>query len=326
MSEPVRCAICQSTNTGKLLKAFDHLTGDEFAVFRCTQCDGAFTVPVPANLDRYYPRSYRNYRPGSRKIFEFMYRLQTRRWSRAFGKPGAVLEVGCGHGWMLNGLRSDGWRVFGMERNAASARFASTQLQLPVMVGDLDALRAEPTFDLIIMHHVLEHLPDPQSILRQCAERLKSGGTLIVCVPNRASWQFRASGAHWFHLDVPRHLTHFTPACLSHVCESAGLRVERVRFVSLDQDPFGWMVSLLNGMGFPQTRWLHWLAGHDRELSLTNVSMFLQSPFLLLAGFVLAPVSWIAGAGAVMEVHATRPLHHDSTRITRKSLKNEEMQ
>jgi hypothetical protein len=83
--------------------------------------------------------------------------------------------------------------------------------------------------------------------------------------------------------------------------------VERVRVISLDQDPFGWMVSLLNDMGFPQTRWLHWLAGRDRELSLTNVSMFLLSPFLLLAGFVLAPVSWIAGAGAVMEVHATRP-------------------
>ena len=92
-----------------------------------------------------------------------------------------------------------------MERNAASARFASTELQLPVMVGDLDALRAEPTFDLIIMHHVLEHLPDPQSILRQCAERLKRGGTLIICVPNRASWQFRASGAHRSHLDAPRH-------------------------------------------------------------------------------------------------------------------------
>jgi hypothetical protein len=77
MNEPVRCAVCQSTNTGELLKAFDHLTGDEFAVFRCTNCDGAFTVPVPASLDRYYPPSYRNYRSGSRKIFEFMYRLQT---------------------------------------------------------------------------------------------------------------------------------------------------------------------------------------------------------------------------------------------------------
>ena len=43
------------------------------------------------------------------------------------------------------------------------------------------------------------------------------------------------------------------------------------------------MVSLLNDMGFPQTRWLHWLAGRDRELSLTNIVMFLLSPFLLLA-------------------------------------------
>jgi hypothetical protein len=80
--------------------------------------------------------------------------------------------------------------------------------------------------------------------------------------------------------------------------------VQHVRFVSLDQDPFGWMVSWLNCMGFPQTRWLHWLAGRDRELSLTNVSMLLLSPFLLLAGFVLALISWLAQAGACMEVHA----------------------
>lgn len=302
-----RCSICHSPNTAPLLNdARDHLSGDRFEVVLCKQCDGAFTTPIPENLERYYPAAYRDYRRWSRRIFEIMYRLQTRRWARTMGPPGLALEIGCGHGWMLDALRSQGWRVCGTERTPASARFATRELQLPVIVGDLTAVQTAPTFDLMIMHHVLEHLPDPQEMLRQCAERLRENGTLIVAVPNRASWQFRASGALWFHLDVPRHLSHFTPACLQRICASSGLRVARIRFVSLDQDPFGWMVSFLNRIGFPQTRWLHWLAGRDRELSLKNVAMLALSPFLLLAGFLLAPASWLAHAGACMEVHIVR--------------------
>jgi SAM-dependent methyltransferase len=307
MNDPVQCVVCESFHTTELLRAADHLTRDSFQVWICKDCDGAFTSPVPANLDRYYPPMYRNYGPLSRRIFEMMYRLQTRRWARTFGKPGSVLEIGCGHGWMLNALRGYGWEVRGLERDQTSARHAIEELHLPVTVGGLDALPPAPTFDLILMHHVLEHLPEPRTILRHCAERLKEGGTLVIAVPNRGSWQFQMSGAKWFHLDVPRHLTHFTPGSLQRACETFGLKVKEVRFVSVDQDPFGWMVSMLNCLGFPQTRWLHWLAGRDNELTLTNVSMLLLSPFLLLAGFFLAPVSWTSDAGACMEVQAVKP-------------------
>jgi SAM-dependent methyltransferase len=306
MNESPRCELCKAPNAELLWSARDHLTGDAFNVFYCKQCDGAFTGGLPENLDKYYPPTYRNYGSWSRRIFEFMYRMQTKRWSKTFGPPGSVLEIGCGHGWMLNALRGYGWQVCGLERSEASASFAANELKLPVHVGDLNALEAKPAFDLIVMHHVLEHLPNPAEILRQCAARLKENGTVVVAVPNRASWQFRASGPKWFHLDVPRHLSHFTPECLQRLCEPAGLHVERVRYVSLDQDPFGWMVSFLNLLGFPQTRWLHWMAGRERGLFLQNAGMLLLSPPLLLAGFILAPLSWMAGAGAVMEAQIVK--------------------
>jgi hypothetical protein len=60
-----------------------------------------------------------------------------------------------------------------------------------------------------------------------------------------------------------------------------------LRFVSIDQDPFGWMVSLLNLCGFPQTRRFHWLAARDREFSHTNAAMLALSPLMLLIGFVV---------------------------------------
>ena len=83
-----------------------------------------------------------------------------------------------------------------------------------------------------------------------------------------------------------------------------GLQTCAVHFVSFVRDPFGWMVSLLNLCGFPQIRWLHWLAARDREFSLTNAAMLALSPLMLLIGFVVAPVSWMDGKGACVEVRA----------------------
>lgn len=235
-----------------------------------------------------------------------MYRRQARRWGRVLGQTGRALELGCGEGWMLAALRDAGWQVTGTERSIQSGTFAHHSLDLPVVVGDLPTFQPRPTFDLIYMHHVLEHLPDPVTTLRYCSSLLKTGGTLLVSVPNLASWQFRFTRGNWFHLDVPRHLTHFTPQSLTNALQRAGLQVTGIRYVSFDQDPFGWMVSILNRLGLPQTRWLHWLAGNNREWSLVNLVMLFLSPVLLAVGFILAPLSWLARAGACMEIRASR--------------------
>ena len=299
------CPICAATQSVLFLRAREHASGDWFEVCRCAQCGVVFTNP-PANLGRYYHSYYRRYRPWVHTLLRFIYRFYSRRWAREFGPPGHALEIGCGEGWTLDALRHEGWQVVGTERAPESARFAANEQQLPVIVGDPDALRLRPMFDLILMHHVLEHLPNPMTKLQQCATLLKASGTLLIVVPNLASWQFRASKQHWFHLDVPRHLTHFTPGSLREALARAGLRVDSIRYTSLDQDAFGWMVSLLNYLGFPQTRWLHWLAGRDCKLTLTNALMLLLSPSLLIIGFVLAALSRLFRAGACMEVRARR--------------------
>jgi SAM-dependent methyltransferase len=300
------CPICNAAVTDQYLRAHDHASHDLFELDECGACGLVFVANPPEDLGRYYRAPYRNYRPWVQKIFNLMYRRHARKWSRDIRTRGRALEIGCGDGWMLAALRDEGWQVAGIERTTESASFAVRRQHLPVMVGGLDALKPVPSFDLIFMHHVLEHLPNPMDTLRKCARLLKTDGVLIVAVPNLASWQSRLTGRHWFHLDAPRHLVNFTPATLAQAMQSAGLRVQKLRFVSLDQDPFGWMVSLLNCLGFPQTRWLHWLAGHNVELTFRNVLMLLLSPPLLFLGFVLAPLSWIFRAGACMEMRAQR--------------------
>jgi SAM-dependent methyltransferase len=304
-----RCLICESAHTKKFLQARDYISGNIFGLQSCNECGFVFTWPQPANLDEYYPGYYRDYSPLVLRLFRAAQRSQVNSWTRRFGQPGRALEVGCGHGWMLAALRDAGWEVTGLERSAASARFARETLKLPVIVGDLTALGPGAQFELIILHQVLEHLANPMETLNTCARLLKPGGALTIGVPNLASWQFRFSRQHWQHLDVPRHLGHFTPESLRVALDRAGLGMERIGFVSFEYDPFGWVQSALNRLGFPQNLLLRWLAGEQRQMFWKPVGLAaaLVGALLALPAFLLSLASWVAGAGAIMDVRAGHP-------------------
>jgi SAM-dependent methyltransferase len=298
--------VCGSPETEVYLdQARDYVTGKTFATRRCERCGVGFTAPRPENLEPFYPARYRRYTRLALATLRALYRRRVRSWARLQRQPGAALELGCGDGFMLDALRRRGWRVVGVERSEEACAYARSELGLEVHAGGLDALDGEHRFDLIILFQVLEHLPDPVATLRQCARLLKPGGTLVVGVPNRESWQARFAGADWLHLDVPRHLFHFSPASLTYAMRQAGLEVASVRFASLEHDPYGWLQSLLNRIGFRQNGLTRLLMGLDRP-SVGGVAAALCAAVLLIPAVLLAAVSWLLRAGALMEVRATR--------------------
>jgi len=303
-----KCLLCDSPKTGHFLDSRDHVTGETFGLQKCDDCGFVFTWPQPADLSRYYGPFYRQYSSGSAGILQKLQQRRTRAWTRALGKPGRCLEIGCGNGWILAALRDQGWRGVGAERTADSARFARHQLGLPMFVGPLDAVRHGADFDLIVLHQVLEHLPDPMATLRHCARLLRPGGTLIVAVPNLASWQFRFAREHWLHLDVPRHLGHFTPACLRSALATVNLEVVHENYVSWEYDPFGWVESVLNKMGFPMNSLLRILQ-HDPSLRKRPVTMgcaLTVAGLLAIPTALMATASWIFHRGAIMELRARK--------------------
>jgi SAM-dependent methyltransferase len=308
MTNEPRCLICESADTGRELDVRDYITGRTFGLQICRACGFRFTWPVPASLDEYYPQSYRRYGTLVRALFGAVHRRRVRGWTRARSAAGRVLEIGCGHGWMLAAARDEGWQGVGLERTDESARHARELLGLDVRVGGLDTLGDDAQFDLIIMNQVLEHLADPMQRLRACARLLKPGGWLLIGVPNLASWQFRFARQHWVHLDMPRHLGHFTAAALNGALQRAGLEQEQIRFANLEYDPFGWPQAVLNQLGFEQNLVLSWLTGQKRNKLPTPSGLVAALLTVLLAApsFALSILSWFAGAGAIMEVRAVK--------------------
>ena len=161
-------------------------------------------------------------------FFESLQRIlhiKRARWieKRNDRRPGRVLDVGCGRGLLLKVFRNRGWEVAGTELSDQAASYAREVLHLPVQTGNLEQLNLPANqFDAVVMWHVLEHLPEPRATLAVVNRVLKPGGVFIASVPNFGGWEARFSRDKWFHLDVPRHLTHFTNESLRHLLRDTG--------------------------------------------------------------------------------------------------------
>ena len=266
------------------------------------------TDPVPISLDRYYPPRYRRFNAVAAFVLRRLYLRRVDGWLARIPKSGVALELGSGTGWMLRALRERGWLAVGSERTVTVAVAAREGAGVPMFVGDLDAIRDAPVLDLVIMFHVLEHLADPVAALHALARRVKPGGTLILGIPNIASWQARAVGSRWMHLDAPRHLCHFSPDAIERALHASGFRMAHLDFRSFEHDPFGWVQGGLDRLGFEQGLLVKLLARMPERRSgplATLAAVVLAVPLGVL-GLALAMASWRAGAGAVMEVWAVR--------------------
>lgn len=138
-------------------------------------------------------------------------------------KPnGRLLEVGCGAGSTLKSLQDFGWQVEGVDFDPLAVEEARKK-GLNVHLGTLSEQEFPPGgFDAIVSSHVIEHVPDPVGLLRECNRLLKPGGTLVVITPNAGSWGHRFYGAQWRGLEPPRHLHIFTVPSLATTCTRAG--------------------------------------------------------------------------------------------------------
>jgi SAM-dependent methyltransferase len=138
---------------------------------------------------------------------------------------GRYLDVGCGSGGALGVAQALGWQVTGIEVDANAAAKAR-RFTCELHVGDvLTAPFAAGRFDVVTAFHVLEHVPDPVAVIRRMLGWLAPGGLLIIEVPNAGGLGASLFGKAWSGLELPRHLSHFSPATLTRALEQAGGRV-----------------------------------------------------------------------------------------------------
>lgn len=241
------CPLCAVSDDEPLFEAADATPrpgepARRFLVVRCRNCQLVYTNPRPDadDIHRFYPDDYRPHRSRkpllARKPHPFERLLgrptAERRGALPWPGVGRMLDFGCGGGSFLGRMADLGWDVTGIDCSPAAVRAVTTGLGLNAVVGTLPHPDLRPsTFEVVTMWHSLEHVHDPLAVVREAYRLLIPGGRLVVSCPNIDSWAFRRYAESWFGLDVPRHLTHFTPKTLTLMLQTAGLRVNEVRGV-----------------------------------------------------------------------------------------------
>ncbi|MEQ8313048.1 MAG: class I SAM-dependent methyltransferase [Gammaproteobacteria bacterium] len=309
MTRPLcNCPVPEVISPALALKPVGEQAG--FVLDQCQVCKLAWTSPEPneKQLDQAYGESYySSVETKFNPVIEWWTRFSARRRARKLvhqhgtnSKKLKVLDIGCGRGVLLNGFRELGHEVLGIERAGSGfdtlADIESISLQQ--LIDD------KQRFDLIVLWHVLEHLPRPQQSLEQVHQLLNDNGSLFVEVPNYGGLQSRMFAANWFHLDVPRHLFHFTPRSLALMAAASGFSTVRKSSFSLDQNLYGFVQSALNSLPLLPHNHLYSLL-QSRFSVRTLCLLLLYSPLVVaLSVFAMAEllISLLTNSGGVLSV------------------------
>ncbi len=168
---------------------------------------------------------------------------------RATLKDAHVLDVGCGGGILSEALAKAGANVIGIDLaprvlEVARLHLLESQLHVDYRAIGVEALAAETPahFDAITCMEMLEHVPDPGSVISACAALLKPGGRLFLSTLNRtpAAFFFAILGAEYALQVLPRGTHHYAqfirPSEIAAALRANDLILEDIH--GLDYNPF----------------------------------------------------------------------------------------
>jgi 2-polyprenyl-3-methyl-5-hydroxy-6-metoxy-1,4-benzoquinol methylase len=217
-----------------------------FSYVRCAACGLVQMNPQPVKteiIERYadtFGKDYLSYEIENEAAFlnlqqlalkdAAFYELEKSLLSRDKDKAEkpCVIDIGCATGSLLAYLGGRGWRVTGVEISPA-AEYARSEKKLDVRSIPLEENKFESgSFDLVLASHLIEHLNDPRSFLKETHRILKENGSVFITTPNISGLQARLYKGRW-RSAIFDHLYLFSIRTLSKMLKNTGFKIERVR-------------------------------------------------------------------------------------------------
>jgi 2-polyprenyl-6-hydroxyphenyl methylase/3-demethylubiquinone-9 3-methyltransferase len=197
----------------------------------------------PAELDKFGELAHRWWDPNSE--FKPLHDINPLRldWiDNAAGLPGKrVLDVGCGGGLLSEGMATRGAEVTGIDLSERALGVARLHLLESGQKVDYRRIAAEQmavetpgSFDIVTCLEMLEHVPDPASIVASCARLVKPGGRVFFSTINRnpKAYLFAVIGAEYLLQMLPKGTHDFArfikPSELARWCKQSGLEPDEL--------------------------------------------------------------------------------------------------
>lgn len=302
MQEQIACDLCGRVDAQTFVMLPSEHT---FGIVQCQHCGLVYLDPRPSpdEIAQYYTSDYYTSLPPRRpsnislstQIRRLAYKArcqclseETRPSERFFlslarltlgwrvrrrvpmRRQGRLLDVGCGNGQWLAWIRDSvpRWEVEGVEINSFAAAQARATGHLIVHVGHLESLGLPAAqYDMISFWHSLEHVSSPTATLQEVHRLLRPGGWVGIEVPNIGSWEARQAGGAWYHLDIPKHLYHFSTPTLIQILFKCGFHI-------MSTEPVRGHVSLTQAVrdGVLRSPYIPYFLAHLSSMTLGRLS------------------------------------------------------
>ncbi|MDR2708857.1 MAG: class I SAM-dependent methyltransferase [Elusimicrobiota bacterium] len=213
------CQICANKKFRFLFKK------NGFIFEKCRHCGFIRINPQPtdAQLDQIYNSSYFSNWGGSEKIFKAM-KEKTFSYLLSFlpnmTKPSALLDIGAATGILMELAQNMGYDAYGIEAAKDGAQTIKEKFGASkIFSGYFDEnfnTNIFPSFDVIVMSDLLEHVKDPNLVLDKAYEMLKKDGYLLITTPDTSSLSCHILGKNWNHFST-EHLFYFSRKNISQI-------------------------------------------------------------------------------------------------------------
>ena len=172
------------------------------------------TLNIPADLSKYYNSenyiSHTNNKKGLKEIIYSLIQKQNLKYKfnliQKFFQGNKIVDCGCGNGIFLEFMKNKGYQIQGFEPSSTGKIETEKRLKIK-LASNFDEINK---VDVITLWHVLEHIPNPDEILKELKNKLNDDGILIIALPNHESYDAKIYGEFWAAYDVPRHVFHYS--------------------------------------------------------------------------------------------------------------------
>lgn len=226
-------------------------------IVQCCSCEHIYSrIGTDINYDQFYSEGKYMLQDNRGSFFDKVIRFNNRLIGQKILKfihnEERILDFGCGKGQFLSYFKAKSWGIEGVETSKGRAEFARREYGLEIHEDYYeDGQIAGGNYGVITLFHVLEHLPQPESLLKKLIyHNLNKEGLMVIEAPLIESWQSKIAGHRWIHLDPPLHLSHYSRQSLFQLIRKLQLTTVRESTFSAPLGILGMCQAFLSRFGY----------------------------------------------------------------------------